>query len=258
MAQYVEGHGATLGALKQIAKKLSDKIATDESNLSNYLDKKTAESTYATKDDVQNKADASALDNYVLTDTAEGTYAKKTDIASAYKVKGSVDDLAGLEGLNIQANVGNVYNVKAAFTTNENFLEGAGKSYPAGTNVVVVDDEETYKFDALSGITDLSDYETAAQAGAKYATQTALTQGLAEKANTSDLEEYVDSGELTTALAGYAKSKDVSDTYETKANVTSGLAGKADKTALESYVPKTDIATAEEITALVNELFPAE
>lgn len=228
MAEYVKEHGATLDALKQVAEKVNAKIKTEEGKLSQFL----------------------------TADAAEQTYAKKTDIASAYIAKGSVENLEGLEGLNIQANVGNVYNVKAAFTTDENFLEGAGKSYPAGTNVVVVDDEETYKFDALSGITDLSDYETAAQAGAKYATQTALTQGLAEKANTSDLEEYVDSGELTTALTAYAKSEDVSDTYETKENVTTGLAGKADKSDLESYVPKTDIATAEEITALVKELFP--
>lgn len=230
MAEYVKEHGATLDALKQVAEKVNAKIKTEEGKLSQFL----------------------------TADAAEQTYAKKTDIASAYIAKGSVENLEGLEGLNIQANVGNVYNVKAAFTTDENFLEGAGKSYPAGTNVVVVDDEETYKFDALSGITDLSDYETAAQAGAKYATQTALTQGLAEKANTSDLEEYVDSGELTTALTAYAKSEDVSDTYETKDNVTTGLAGKADKSDLENYVPITDIATAEEITALVNELFPEE
>lgn len=213
MAEYVKEHAATLDALSQVAAKLKEQIATDESNLSNYLQKSEAETTYAKTTEVEKKADATALEAYVKTATAETTYAKKTDIASAYKVKGSVDDLSGLEGLNIQANVGNVYNIKAAFTTDETFLEGTGKSYPAGTNVVVVDDEETYKFDALAGITDLS-------------------------------------------------------AYETKANVTSGLAGKADKTALESYlgkeeagttyVAKTDIATEEEITALVNELFPAE
>lgn len=268
MAEYVKEHGATLDALKQVADKLNAQIAKDEQSLTGYLKSDEAEKTYAKISDVEKKADASQLANYVETATAEDTYAKKTDIASAYIAKGSVDDLAGLAELNIEGNVGYVYNVKAAFSTDETFVEGSGKSYPAGTNVVVVEDQGEYKFDALAGITDLSAYETAAQAAGKYATQSALTEGLAEKANTSDLEGYVDSGELTTALAGYAKSKDVSDTYETKANVTSGLAGKADKTELEdyldketagtTYVAKTEIATEEEITALINELFPTE
>lgn len=38
--------------------------------------------------------------------------------------------------------VGWVYNVTDAFTTTNKFLAGAGKSYPAGTNVVVVDTTE--------------------------------------------------------------------------------------------------------------------
>ena len=54
--------------------------------------------------------------------------------------------------------LGNVYDIKEAFVTTENFREGAGKKYPAGTNVAVVQDGDTIKFDALSGETDLSNY----------------------------------------------------------------------------------------------------
>ena len=36
--------------------------------------------------------------------------------------------------------LGNVYNVSDAFTTNSKFVEGSGKSYPAGTNVVIIKD----------------------------------------------------------------------------------------------------------------------
>lgn len=54
--------------------------------------------------------------------------------------------------------VGDVYNVTDEFTTTESFVEGAGKKYPAGTNVVCVSDGDTYKWDVLSGVVDLSGY----------------------------------------------------------------------------------------------------
>lgn len=55
--------------------------------------------------------------------------------------------------------LGNVYNVTDAFTTNDNFIEGAGKKHPAGTNVVVISaGTSTYKYDVLAGFVDLSEY----------------------------------------------------------------------------------------------------
>lgn len=52
-----------------------------------------------------------------------------------------------------------VYNITDAFQTNTSFLEGAGKDYPAGSNVVVVEDTSgVYKYDVLSGAVDLSAY----------------------------------------------------------------------------------------------------
>lgn len=57
--------------------------------------------------------------------------------------------------------LGNVYNIKDEFTTNSKFVEGAGKKYPAGTNVYVVDIGESpyvnIKFDVLGGFLDLND-----------------------------------------------------------------------------------------------------
>lgn len=50
---------------------------------------------------------------------------------------------------------GDVYNVTDAFTTTDAFEEGAGGSYPAGTNVVWTSDG---KWDCLAGIYDLSGY----------------------------------------------------------------------------------------------------
>lgn len=77
-------------------------------------------------------------------------------IGSTYTAGGSVAfaDLPTLEA----ANVGLVVNVTDAFTTTDSFAEGAGKSYPAGTNVVVVKSGDEYKYDALSGFVDLSNY----------------------------------------------------------------------------------------------------
>lgn len=51
--------------------------------------------------------------------------------------------------------VGHVYNITNDFTTTADFEDGAGKKYPAGTNVVYT---ENSKWDALSGLVDLSGY----------------------------------------------------------------------------------------------------
>ena len=78
-------------------------------------------------------------------------------IGSTYKAKGSVT-FSNLPALSSSVE-GFVYNVTDSFTTNANFVEGAGKSYPAGTNVVIVDiGSGTYKYDVLSGLVDLSGY----------------------------------------------------------------------------------------------------
>ena len=84
-------------------------------------------------------------------------FAKKADIASVYKPKGSVA-FASLPTLS-NASVGDVYNVTNAFTTTSSFIEGAGKSYPAGTNVVVITSNNTKYWDVLAGAIDLSPYQ---------------------------------------------------------------------------------------------------
>lgn len=78
-------------------------------------------------------------------------------LGSTYKPKGSIA-FANLPSL-VADNEGNVYNITDAFTTTSDFVEGAGKSYPAGTNVVIVNTTgTTYKYDVLSGFVDLSGY----------------------------------------------------------------------------------------------------
>lgn len=83
-------------------------------------------------------------------------------ISSAYKPKGSIT-FAELPSL-IADNEGNVYNITNAFTTTADFVEGSGKDYPAGTNVVIVKvTGATYKYDVLSGFVDLSPYQLSAE-----------------------------------------------------------------------------------------------
>lgn len=111
-------------------------------------------------------------------------------IASTYKAAGSVE-FASLPELSASEE-GKVYNVTDAFSTTENFVEGAGKSYPAGTNVVCIDTgDETFKWDVLSGMVDLSAYDTAEVAQGKIdaakqaAIETAATDAT-QKANTAE------------------------------------------------------------------------
>ena len=84
-------------------------------------------------------------------------FAKKSDIGSVYKAKGTVT-FANLPSLT-NASVGDVYNVSNAFTTTSSFIEGAGKSYPAGTNVVCITSSNTKYWDVLAGSVDLSPYQ---------------------------------------------------------------------------------------------------
>lgn len=74
-----------------------------------------------------------------------------TSIAGVYKVKGSV----AFASLPTNAKAGYVYNVTDKFTTTAAFVEGAGKEYPAGTNIVWTEDG---KWDCMAGIYDFSDY----------------------------------------------------------------------------------------------------
>ena len=80
-------------------------------------------------------------------------------ISSAYKAAGS-STFANLP-TPAKAIEGNVYNVTDKFTADEKFVEGeVGNSYPAGTNVVVIKVGTAYKYDVLTGVTDLSNYAT--------------------------------------------------------------------------------------------------
>lgn len=70
-------------------------------------------------------------------------------ISSAYKAAGTVA-FADLPAASA-ATEGYVYNISDNFTTTDDFIEGAGKKYMAGTNVVVVEvSEGNFSYDVLA------------------------------------------------------------------------------------------------------------
>lgn len=111
---------------------------------------------FLTSSSIANKADkATTLSGYGITDAYTKTQVD-SKLSSVYKPAGSTP-FASLPTPSA-SNLGNVYNVTDAFTTDERFIDSEPTQYPIGTNVVVVQAEEEYRFDVLAGFIDLSDY----------------------------------------------------------------------------------------------------
>lgn len=163
-----------------------------------------------------------------------------TAISSTYKAAGSVD-FAALPELSATEE-GKVYNVNDAFSTTENFVEGTGKQYPAGTNVVCIETEpDTYKWDVLAGFVDLSAYETTSSANSKLSTKVnkeegkslvadtdiSKLQGLANIKTVADGELTVSGeGELSVVAIDPAKITGLNTTLENKLNKNDALVTK--------------------------------
>ena len=158
----VAGLSQTVGQHTQQISTLNEQMTTVQGDIT------TINSTLADK--------ANSADVYTKQQTEDKISAA---ISSVYKPAGSTT-FAALPAP--AANVlGNVYNVTDAFTTTDQFVEGVGKSYPAGTNVAVVLVGEDYKYDVLSGMVDLSNYSTTDEIAQTYATKTEVTTGLSGK-----------------------------------------------------------------------------
>lgn len=117
-----------------------------------------AEMSSTSTNPVQNKAVKSYVDTKVsgLQTADQVQDAIKNAITGVYTPKGSIA-FASLP-TPAAGNKGWVYNVSDAFTTTAAFVEGAGHSYGAGTNVVCVDvGSGSYKWDVLAGTIDLTE-----------------------------------------------------------------------------------------------------
>ena len=178
----VAGLSQTVGQHTQQISTLNEQMTTVQGDIT------TINSTLADK--------ANSADVYTKQQTEDKISAA---ISSVYKPAGSTT-FAALPAP--AANVlGNVYNVTDAFTTTDQFVEGAGKSYPAGTNVAVVLVGEEYKYDVLSGMVDLSNYSTTDEIAQTYATKTEVTTGLSGKVDKVDGSRLMTDAEGT-KLAG--------------------------------------------------------
>lgn len=138
-------------------------------------------------------------------------------LASTYKAAGSVA-FAELPTLDATQE-GKVYNVTDAFSTTADFVEGADKKYPAGTNVVCIEVEvDTYKWDVLAGMVDLSAYETAEVTTQKIATakQEAIDAAAADATSKADAAK---AGAEATAAAALGE-------YKTEVTAALGTKGR--------------------------------
>ena len=79
-------------------------------------------------------------------------------VSTVYTPKGSLADISTLTTLASSGKVGDVYNISSEFTTTNVFIEGIGKKYPAGTNIVLVEVEDEKKWDVLAGSIDTSNF----------------------------------------------------------------------------------------------------
>lgn len=211
--------------------------AGDPPDLSAYLTKTEAGATYATKTELADKADASALADYETTAHAEATYATKAELPDVS------DMLTKTEAA-------------STYATQTELADKADKSeiitVTTGTGTLFLADDGTYK-PAAGDPPDLSAYLKKDEAAATYSTQTALTDGLATKADKTELGNYETSEHAAATYATKAEIPDVTGfettahaeaTYATKteladkadtATVDSALALKADKTELADY-----------------------
>ncbi len=151
---------------------------------------------------ITGKADAATtLAGYGITDAMTATQIENAisgAVSSVYK-PGGATAFSSLPELSA-ANLGKVVNVTDGFTTTADFVEDAGKTYPAGTNVVIVDADTTgespsYKYDVLAGFVDLSGYSTTEQMTAAIST---AISGLIKKTDISS--ETTGSGNVVTGM----------------------------------------------------------
>lgn len=157
-----------------------------------------------------------------------------TAVGATYKPAGSIN-FAFLPELSASEE-GKVYNILDEFVTTENFVEGAGKKYPVGTNVVCIDtdDSGTYKWDVLAGFIDTSNLATVEQLNNKVdkvegssLIQTTLIDKLNAMANIKDVSDGElsidpESGVLSIVAVNSSKVTGLSEGLENKVDKVPG------------------------------------
>ena len=161
-----------------------------------------------------------------------------SQISAVYRPAGNIAPEALVSSMLVESNLGKVYNLTADATTTADWVEGAGKTIEAGTDVAVVavDNAGTtvYKFNAFGIKIDLSGYKTK---------QTAVADPTASGNATSFIDTISQNanGEITVTkknvpnASGSGAGLMSADHYTklealpTASDLTNELAGKADK-----------------------------
>lgn len=197
------------GDLTEDVQELQGKVSALESSVGTKEEESsiTASNLWAAIEEVKaayESADTAInnkFNNYYTKTEADSKIA--TAISSTYKPAGStMFSFLPSAGADQE---GKVYNIIDEFTTTEDFVEGAGNQYPAGTNIVCIDSDDagTYKWDVLAGFVDLSEYETTSD----------VTTKLAQKVDKVEGSSLVEDA-LITKLRGLAEIKGVSEEFE--------------------------------------------
>ena len=162
----IEGHELVSG--NQTAASLGLATPSDISTATADMATQTwvTEKGYQTSTQVQQAITTATADMATQTWVTSQNYATTSNVntlisqavSTVYTPKGSLADISTLTTLASSGKVGDVYNISSGFTTTADFVEGAGKVYPAGTNIVLVEVEEAKKWDVLAGSVDLSAY----------------------------------------------------------------------------------------------------
>ncbi len=197
---------AAAEAIDELGERVAAKIASVEASIPTKTSQISNDSSFQTAEEV---------------DTAISS-----QISRVYKPAGTVS-FASLPTLTA-AILGNVYNVSDAFTTDDKFVDGAGAEIPAGTNVVVVQVDEEFKFDVLAGAVDLTNY-----------VEKETGKGLSTNDYTNEAVEKLDG-----ISAGATKVE------------ASEISGNIKINGVETQV--VAIATSAEISAIISKHFPAE
>ena len=171
---------------------------TVEADLSGLATKGELEA-YAVKSELSSYATVSMLSDYVL--------------------RGSFD--AGLQG-------------KVSLTELPTLVEAAGFAKGSMLSSYVQKSEFIGQLSSYAKASALTDYLKSADAAAVYATKAEVTEGLAGKVSTSDVdgEFFDDRGGISRAIAD--------STYATKAELSDGLGGCAKKEDLSSFLTRDD------------------
>ena len=176
----VAAEGTLSETISSLGETLSDETAraiASENSIATALTNETsratqAENTLSTTITTETTR-ATGVETQLQTDlTAEVTRATQAEsdlhdyvdqkVSTTYKASGSIyfADLPILA----ENRIGNVYNIKDDFTTTADFLEGAGKDYPAGTNVAIVIVNET----AYTEVTPVGDEDPTEESWYEY------------------------------------------------------------------------------------------